>query len=97
MVSNFTKQSNKMLNKMYPFLSIGAIEIGTLLENSDHLVSLFVFFIQLLIGFLTIIKLYKEIKIKKSTKTDEQINAELKKKNRFLFSFLSVLKNFRNK
>jgi hypothetical protein len=92
----FTKKSN-IVNKIYPFFSMGVIQAGTLLENSSNLITLFVFLIQVLIGVLTVIKLYKEIKINKTKKTDEQIESEIKKKNRFLFSLLSVLKNFKSK
>jgi hypothetical protein len=76
---------------------MGVIQVGTLLENSSNLITLFVFLIQVLIGVLTVIKLYKEIKINKTKKTDNQIESEIKKKNRFLFSLLSVLKNFKSK
>lgn len=92
----FTKKSN-IVNKIYPFFSMGVIQVGTLLENSSNLITLFVFLIQVLIGVLTVIKLYKEIKINKTKKTDNQIESEIKKKNRFLFSLLSVLKNFKSK
>lgn len=85
------------MNKIYPFLSIGFIEVGQMIQNTNNLISLFIFALQVLIGALTILKLYKEIKINKTEKTPEQIEEELEKKNKFLTALLRVLKNFRNK
>jgi hypothetical protein len=88
---------DKMINKIYPFLSIGVIEVGQIIEHTNTIISIFIFLIQLLIGILTILKLYKEIKINKSNITDLQIENEVKKKNRFLIGLLGILKNFKLK
>lgn len=87
----------KLMNKIYPLLSIGVIELGTFFQNANNIISLLIFSIQLLIGILTILKLYKEIKINRTTKTTEEIEKELTTKNKLLVAILSVLKNFRNK
>jgi hypothetical protein len=88
---------DKIMNRIYPFLSISVIEIGTLFQNANNIVSVLIFLIQVLIGVLTIVKLYKEIKIRKSIKTEIDIENEIKKENRFLVYLLEFFKNFKFK
>lgn len=87
--------SLKMYNKVYPLLSIGIIQIGQFIEQLTNSITLFIFLIQLLIGVLTIMKLWKEIKINNSPKTNTKLINEEKKKYKFLTGVLTVLKKLK--
>lgn len=85
---------NKLINNIYPFLSLGVIEFGTLINNASNLLTILVFILQGVIGLLTIVKLWKDIKSKRFKSVDETEN-EVKKKHPFilaLFTYLQKLK-----
>lgn len=82
---------NKILGNVYPFLSLGFIEVGSFISNASNLLTLLVFLLQAVIGLLTIIKLWKDIKNKKF-KTLEKTEKDAERKNPFLFNLLKYFK-----
>lgn len=85
---------NRLINNIYPYLSLGVIQFGTWLENGSNLLNLFVFLLQGIIGFLTVVKLYKDIKSKKF-KSIEKTEKEVIKKHPFLVTLFQYLTKFK--
>ena len=74
---------SKIINNIYPYISLGIIQLGTLVENSTNVLNLFIFLLQGLIGLLTVLKLWKDIKSKKF-KSIDIVQKETEKKYVFI-------------
>lgn len=49
-------------DRVYPFISIGAIQLGKFIDRSENFFIILVILLQVIIGLLTICKLYGDIK-----------------------------------
>jgi large-conductance mechanosensitive channel len=83
-----------MFNKFYGFLSIGIIELGNLFTNFSNLLTCIIIVFQIAIAILTVIKLWKDIKLHKF-KTLNQTEKEIKKKYQFLNNLTEILKKLK--
>ena len=83
-----------ILNYIYPFLSIGILEFGNIINHANQILTFIVFLIQILIAFFTVQKLYYDIKSKKS-KTIEQTESVIKRKHPILVYLLSFFNNLK--
>lgn len=81
-----------MFNKIYPFASIIFLEIGKLIEAMNSFVLFVVFVLQLTIGVLTILKIWKELKCCNRTLTAEEAEKEVKKKHPILTGIIQIFK-----
>jgi len=75
--------------KFYPFISIIAIEIGKVIENFNTIISVIILILQIVIGVLTILKIYVEIKhhvFKSIKETEKNVNSR--------YPFLTALYKF---
>jgi len=81
---------NQIVNKVYPFFSLGFIEVGEILRTSQTILDAFVLLLQILIGVLTILKIYSDIK-KNVFKSVEKSEKDTEKKHLFLSSLIKYL------
>lgn len=53
-----------IFSHIYPFFAIGIIEIGKIVDNFQNWEKFLILIFQILIGILTIVKIYYDIKTK---------------------------------
>lgn len=75
-------------SRLYPLISLVFIEIGNFIRDANEIC---VFIIQITIGILTIIKVWKDIK-KKTYKDVETSQKDVEKKRPFLFALFKIFK-----
>lgn len=86
------------LNTLYPVISIFTLEILEKVGNYLHSINeMFIFIVQVLIGFLTVIKLFHEIRKNKKVIDPEKLENKVKKEHPFLTSVLNLLKFWKTK
>ena len=78
-------------NYFLPFFSLCSINIFSLIEHFNLILNIVVFLIQLLIGILTILKVFQDIK-SKHFKNLEISEHETKKQHPILFYFFNLFK-----
>jgi hypothetical protein len=76
---------------LYPFVSLGAIEAGNLIHTLNEITALVIFIVQSLIGVLTIIKIYKDIKTHKYKSISDEAK-KVKKKYPFISALIEFMK-----
>jgi len=81
----------KLIAKIYPFLSLGVIEIGNLIDRVNGCITLFIFLLQGVIAVLTIMRLYKDVKFHKY-KNLEKTEKETAKRYPFIFALFEYFK-----
>lgn len=81
----------KFFRFTYGFIALWFIEIGKFLETSTNLLNFAIFFLQFVIGFLTIVKLIKDVRAKKFVST-EKTQRTVEKKHPILYGILKIFK-----
>jgi len=81
----------KIYKFSYGFISLGFIEIGSFISKATDLMNFGIFMLQALVGILTIVKLYKDVKAHKFVST-EKTQKSVEKKHPFLFGILKIFK-----
>lgn len=77
--------------KFYGFFSLLFIEVTELIKCTESVNTLIIFVLQIIVGFLTIIKLWSDIRAKRF-KNLEKTEKSVEKKRPFLFNLLKILK-----
>lgn len=81
----------RIILKLYPLFSLGIIEVGNLIDKVNGFITFFIFLLQGIIAFLTIAKLYKDVKFHKY-KSLEKTEKQTAKKYPFLFALVEYFK-----
>jgi Na+/H+ antiporter NhaC len=86
---------DKLFRYGYGFITLGFIEFGKFIETGTNLMNFSIFFLQFVIGFLTIAKLIKDVRGNKFVSTEKTQKA-VEKKYPILTALLKIFKNNRN-
>ena len=78
--------------KFYGFFTVLFIEITELIKFTEQVNALVIFILQIIVGFLTIVKLWSDIRAKRF-KSLEKTEKSVEKKKPFLFNILKIFKN----
>jgi hypothetical protein len=90
------KRMKWLFHKTYPIISILTINVTQAFDNADNIMHIFVFLIQILIGYFTIQKIYWDIKkSKRPDVTLEEVEDEVKKDHPFLTMLIQFFTKFR--
>lgn len=82
---------DKFFRFTYGFISLAFIEVGQFISTCSNLLNFSIFLLQALIGLLTIIKLYKDVKGKRFVST-EKTQQSVEKKHPFIFGLFKIFK-----
>ena len=80
---------NRVFRFSYGFITLGFIEFGKFIETGTNLLNFSIFFLQFVIGFLTVAKLIKDVKGKKFVST-EKTQKEVEKKHPIIVGILKI-------
>lgn len=92
---NFLAMFKSLFSYTYGFISIIFIELGNLINTFSNIFDFIIVIIQIIIAFLTIKKLYFDVKNHKY-KSIAKTEKELKNKRPFLFTLYEHLKRIKN-
>ena len=81
----------RILNYTYPYISLAFIEWGNIINQTSNFLTFGIFCLQGLIGLLTIVKLWKDIKGNHFIST-EKTKKSVEKKYPFLTNLFKYLK-----
>lgn len=83
---------NNMIRYIYPIIGISTIEgLEKIITHAGVLLAAIIFLVQFIIGFLTVYRLWYDIKYHKY-KSIEKSTISVKKKHPFLFALTEFLK-----